>query len=51
MDAKFSKVFYKKKIKTFIQMGSSGEYGKIKSPHHEKFQGKSKNLIMQVIKT
>ena len=35
--------FQKKKIKAFIQMGSSGEYGKIKTPHYEKFFGKPKS--------
>lgn len=35
--------FQKKKIKAFIQMGSSGEYGKIQSPHYEKYLGKPKS--------
>ena len=32
--------FLKKKIKRFIQIGSSMEYGKKKSPHHENYQCK-----------
>ena len=34
-----AKFFLNRKIKIFIQMGSSGEYGKLKSPHNEKFSG------------
>ncbi len=29
------KIFFNSNIKKFIQMGSSGEYGKLKSPHYE----------------
>lgn len=35
--------FLKKKIDVFIQMGSSSEYGKIKSPHKEKNFGNPKS--------
>jgi len=34
-----AKVFYKKKIKKFIQIGSSVEYGKIKAPQSEHQHG------------
>ena len=51
--------FKKKKIKLFIQIGSSLEYGKHKSPHHEKIRcnpkaeyGRSKyNSTKYIIKT
>ena len=51
--------FKKKKIKLFIQIGSSLEYGKHKSPHHEKIRcnpiaeyGRSKyNSTKHIIKT
>ena len=35
--------FSKKRINVFIQMGSSGEYGKIKSPHKEESYGNPKS--------
>jgi len=35
--------FLDKKIDTFIQMGSSGEYGKLKSPHTELISGSPKS--------
>ena len=35
--------FLKKKINVFIQIGSSGEYGKIKSPHKEENCGNPKS--------
>ena len=33
-------IFSNSKIKKFIQMGSSGEYGEMKSPHYENFNAK-----------
>ena len=39
-----SKIFLKKKIKSFIQLGSSGEYGTLKSPHKESFVGNPKSI-------
>ena len=38
-----AKFFLKRKIKLFIQMGSWGEYGKLKPPHNEKFSGNPKS--------
>ena len=35
-----SSYFLKRKIKSFVQMGSSGEYGKLKSPHKEHYKCK-----------
>ena len=37
-----------KKIKKFIQIGSSAEYGKIKSPIKEKLCVGHKSLLMQL---
>tara|TARA_X000001036_G_scaffold74675_1_gene66168 strand:- start:210 stop:1112 length:903 start_codon:yes stop_codon:yes gene_type:complete len=39
-----SNYFLKKKIKSFIQLGSSGEYGSIKSPQKETPQGNPKSF-------
>jgi len=39
-----SNYFLKKKIKSFIQLGSSGEYGSIKSPQKETSQGNPKSF-------
>jgi len=39
-----SNYFLKKKIKSFIQLGSSGEYGGIKSPQKETSQGNPKSF-------
>ena len=38
------KIFKKKKIKLFIQIGSSAEYGDLKSPHIESRIGKVKDV-------
>ena len=38
------KIFEKKKIKLFIQIGSSAEYGDLKSPHTERRIGKVKDI-------
>ena len=38
-----------KNIKSFIQLGSSGEYGKIKSPQKENLIGKPKLLCKSKI--
>lgn len=38
-----AKFFLKKRINVFVQMGSSSEYGKIKSPHNEKDLGNPKS--------
>jgi nucleoside-diphosphate-sugar epimerase len=35
---KITKIFIKKKIKKFIQIGSSMEYGRVQSPHKEHFK-------------
>lgn len=40
--------FQKKKIKKFIQVGSSLEYGKTISPHYEKFKKKDLNSLKSV---
>lgn len=37
-------IFVKKKIKSFIQIGSGGEYGKLKSPHSENQRGKPNSI-------
>ena len=37
-----AEIFLKKKIKIFIQMGSSGEYGRKKSPQSENYNGNPK---------
>ena len=49
-----TKIFSKKKIKLFLQIGSGAEYGKSKSPHHERIicnprsnYGKAKFLATQ----
>ena len=39
-----SNIFSKKKIKTFVQMGSGGEYGRAKSPHNEKLSTNPKSI-------
>ena len=39
-----SNFFQNKKISSFIQMGSSLEYGKLKSPHHEQMKVNQKSL-------
>ncbi len=39
-----SNFFINKNIKSFIQLGSSGEYGKIKSPQKENLIGKPKSI-------
>lgn len=36
--------FLKKKIQSFIQMGSSGEYGRLKSPHKESMKCDPKSI-------
>ena len=38
------KIFEKNKIKLFIQMGSSAEYGDIRSPHKENISGNAKDI-------
>ena len=37
-------IFLRKKIKSFVQVGSSGEYGKFKSPQIELGRGKPKSI-------
>lgn len=51
-----SNIFVKKNITSFVQMGSSGEYGKLPSPHNEKkftnpdsIYGKSKYLATKYL--
>ena len=39
-----ARIFLKKKIKSFVQVGSSGEYGKIKSPQIELCVGNPKSI-------
>ncbi len=39
-----SKIFLKKKIKAFIQVGSSSEYGKFRAPHYEWLACKPKSF-------
>ena len=39
-----SNYFLNKNLKSFIQMGSGGEYGKINSPHKETFRCKPKSV-------
>ncbi len=53
-----SNIFSKRKISNFVQIGSSSEYGKLKSPHDEKkfslpnsIYGKSKYLATQHLLT
>ena len=43
-----SNFFLKKKIESFIQMGSSGEYGMVKSPQQEKFHMSPSINICQI---
>lgn len=38
------KIFEKNKIKLFIQIGSSAEYGDIRSPHKENISGNAKDI-------
>ena len=40
-------IFKNKNIKSFIQIGSSSEYGNLKSPHYEEQNGKPNTLYGQ----
>lgn len=42
------KIFKQKKIKKFIQIGSSSEYGLMRSPHNEKFIGHPKTIYGKI---
>ena len=44
MAVKILRRFFKKKIKSFVQVGSSGEYGKFKSPQIELSGGNPKSI-------
>ena len=39
-----TEIFLEKKIKSFIQMGSGGEYGNSKSPHLESYNNKAESV-------
>ena len=44
------RIFNNSKIKKFVQMGSSGEYGNLKSPHYEAFDAKPLTVYNQAKK-